>query len=219
MFLVRKVLNARTKAVNYIRCLYRRSKLKYRDFTIISNNCWGGLVYQYFGLPYNSPTVGLFIMDDDYIKFLERFDYYIKQPLRFIQFETSRYHAYLTCESTAKAYYPIEMLDDVEVHFMHYHSEEEARTKWIRRCQRINRARLLIKMSQRYIHHIDILKRFDRLPFANKICFTEEPYSSTSPESKFLYVEELKQLNIQGGDETPYIKEKIDLVALINQMN
>lgn len=38
----------------------RRQRLNRCDFSIISNNCWGGSVYRYFGLPYQSPTAGLF---------------------------------------------------------------------------------------------------------------------------------------------------------------
>lgn len=213
--LKRKVKNALTKLKNRLECKRRRDKLKYKDFSIISNNCWGGLVYQYFGLPYSSPTVGLFIMDDDYIKFLERFDYYIEQPLRFISFDASRYYDYLSRESTAKMSYPIARLDDIEVHFMHYHSKEEAETKWTRRCKRINRNRLLVKMSQRYISGIEILDRFDAVPFKNKICFTEADY----PKQGFIKIEELKHLNIQGGDETPYVMNKVDLVQLVNSLS
>lgn len=221
MYITKKIANANTKLCNYLTFSYRRSKLKHKDFTIISNNCWGGLVYQYFGLPYNSPTVGLFIMDDDYIKFLENFDYYISQSLIFIPFEASRYHNYLTRESTAKAYYPIAQLGNIEIHFLHYHSEEEACIKWERRCRRINQNRLLIKMSQRYIHTTDILERFALLPFRNKLCFTEQPFQPTSHVNgwnNFIYVEELKALNIQGGDETPYVKDKIDFIKLINEI-
>ena len=31
-----------------------------QPFTIISNNCWGGLVYQHYNLSYDSPTVGCY---------------------------------------------------------------------------------------------------------------------------------------------------------------
>ena len=39
--------------------------------TIFSNNCWGGMIYESYNLPKNSPTVGLFFFADDYIFFLE----------------------------------------------------------------------------------------------------------------------------------------------------
>ena len=48
----------------------RRRNLNNVDFTIISNNCWGGICYEYFNMLKNSPTVGLYFYPDDYIKFI-----------------------------------------------------------------------------------------------------------------------------------------------------
>jgi uncharacterized protein (DUF1919 family) len=46
----------------------RRQLLNDHSFSIISNNCWGGFVYQYFGLKYSSPFAGLFLFSKDYLK-------------------------------------------------------------------------------------------------------------------------------------------------------
>lgn len=212
---IRKARNLKTKTYNKKVCKQRRKKLTSKDaFSIISNNCWGGLVYQYFGLPYYSPTIGLFFMDDDYIKFLERFGYYIAQPLKFITIEESRYKQQLQSESTAKMNYPIALLDDVEIHFLHYKSTTEAEEKWNRRLKRLNMNRLLVKMSQRSLNSNDILDRFEALPFKNKICFTEHKRNNPI----FITIPELHLLNIQGGDETPFVIEKVDLVKMINEI-
>ena len=37
---------------------WRKKQLKSTDFTIISNNCWGGMIYESYNLPKESPTVG-----------------------------------------------------------------------------------------------------------------------------------------------------------------
>lgn len=50
---------------------YRYKRLTNSDFTIISNNCWGGMVYEAHNLPKESPTVGLSFMADDYEKMRE----------------------------------------------------------------------------------------------------------------------------------------------------
>lgn len=212
--LVQKVRNAKIKFIRYKECRKRRKQLKWDDFTIISNNCWGGLVYQYFGLKYASPTIGLFIMDDDYIRFLENLDHYLSCPLVFITHADSKYSDELGRELSAQSSYPIALLDDVEVHFLHYKSEDEAFEKWEYRKKRINKSRLLVKMSQRSSGNIEILDRFKQLPFENKICFTESEYEGKD----FIYIPELKRLNVQGGDETPYVMDKVDLVNLINSL-
>ena len=49
---------------------YRKKQLKSTNFTIISNNCWGGMIYESYNLPKESPTVGMFFIAKDYIEFL-----------------------------------------------------------------------------------------------------------------------------------------------------
>lgn len=61
-----------------------KSKLTNKDFTIISNNCWGAFVYQKFNLQYNTPFVGLFLFAPDYIKLLKNFENMINNKLTFI---------------------------------------------------------------------------------------------------------------------------------------
>ena len=68
----------------------RKKKLKGTDFTIISNNCWGGMVYESYNLPKESPTVGLFFFADDYIFFLKNLKECLNAPLKFIQPEDSK---------------------------------------------------------------------------------------------------------------------------------
>jgi uncharacterized protein (DUF1919 family)/GT2 family glycosyltransferase len=212
--ILQKVRNAKIKYSRYKKCKARRKQLKFTDFTIISNNCWGGFVYQYFGLPYNTPIAGCGFMDDDYLKFLERFDYYISLPLVFIKYESSKRYNYYLQKNINRPSCPIAMLDDVEICFTHYTSEKEAREKWEKRCKRINKDRMLIKMSQRYTSTVNILDRFDALPYKNKICFTALDY----PKEGFIKIEELAPLNRIGGDETPFVMDKVDLISLINEI-
>ena len=54
----------------------KRRGLKCTDFTIISNNCTGGYVYQYYGIAYKTPTEGLFFTTKDYLKLVERPEHY-----------------------------------------------------------------------------------------------------------------------------------------------
>lgn len=50
---------------------FRSFLIKNKEVTIISNNCFAGMFYKYYGLKFNSPTIGLFIRSSEYIKFLE----------------------------------------------------------------------------------------------------------------------------------------------------
>ena len=81
-----------------------------KPFVLVSNNCWGGEVYQWYQRPYNSPFIGLFIYGPCYNKLLKRFDHYMDQPLEFIR--KSKYP-----EPHRDWEYPIARLDDIEIHF------------------------------------------------------------------------------------------------------
>ena len=100
---------------------------KKKDFTIISNNCWAGKVYQYYKLPYFSPTVGLYFYADDYIRFIKNLKYYISLDLQFISVDESKYCKDLY--GRKQNHVPLAKLDDIEIVFLHYKTNEEAEEK------------------------------------------------------------------------------------------
>ena len=69
----------------------RRIGLKNRDFTIISNNCWGGFIYDIFGLKYQTPTIGTYFFSEDYVKFVNNLDYYLGLDVKPLRFEDSKH--------------------------------------------------------------------------------------------------------------------------------
>ncbi|AJR04620.1 DUF1919 domain-containing protein [Siansivirga zeaxanthinifaciens] len=145
--------------------------LKDKEFLIISNNCWGGSVYQWYKRPYNTPFVGLFIYSSCYLKMLRNFEYYMGQTLTFIS--ESKY------PSTGKSY-PIGLLKDIEIHFEHYKNEDEAREKWERRTKRMlevnNIDNFFLKICDRELISKSDLIEFHKLPFKNKISFSINDY-------------------------------------------
>lgn len=149
-----------------IRRYYNRKKIKSRDFTVISNNCWAGKLYQYLDMPYLSPTVGLYFFADDYLKFVSNLEYYISLGLKFISTDQSQYRDILL---ERKRICPIGVLDDVEIVFLHYKSEQEAKEKWDRRKARINWNHLIIKFSKMNLCTEEHMRRFAELPYESKI--------------------------------------------------
>lgn len=71
-------------------------------------------------------------------------------------------------------------MDDVEIIFLHYHSEEEARKKWNRRKRRIHWDNLFFKMSEQNLCTREHLQQFDRLPTNNKFVFVSQDYNIES---------------------------------------
>jgi uncharacterized protein (DUF1919 family) len=124
---------------------FRRIPLRNLDFTIISNNCAAGKFgYRELGLRYNTPTVGLSFFLEDYIKFLSNLEYYLTIPIQFTGI--SKYPTVAKHQVALKHRYPVGVLDDVEICFMHYRTEEEAKAKWTRRAQRVNFDNLFVML-------------------------------------------------------------------------
>ena len=61
-----------------------RRHLRNRNVTIISENCWGGILCQYLGIGYNSPFVGLLVPAPDYIKILRSLREYVEGERRIL---------------------------------------------------------------------------------------------------------------------------------------
>ena len=164
---------------------HRKEQLKNNDFTVISNNCWGGMIYESYSIPKKSPTVGMFFMADDYIKFLTHLREYIAAPLCFIQPEDSRWkNENATRGDKRFGSYPVGKLEisiggqteSIEIFFLHYHSAQEAKDKWERRIKRINWDKLFVKFNDQNGCTEEHIKAFDELPYKNKVCFTVKAY-------------------------------------------
>lgn len=157
------------KKFRSIRNILLRKKLKNlkleTDFTIISQNCIGTLIYYDLGLKYLSPTINLYMESQDYIKFLENLDYYLAIDAKNIKF-------------IDHAEYPIGMLEDIKIYFVHYLNELEAINCWNRRRKRVNKEKIIIIMTDRDGFNEDIMQRFYQLPFDNKILFTAKEKKS-----------------------------------------
>ncbi len=168
------------KIVNYIKqkifvmlhCvqLKRRKKilkkhielLKNKDFTLIANNCNGGVLLHELGIRFNSPFVNLFVNSVDYIKYLKNFDYYNNLTLEFL--------------SDTDKKYPVGKLDDITIDFVHYKSNEEATEKWEERKKRIDKDNMFVMFTEQDDCTKEMISEFDALPFENKVVFTYRNY-------------------------------------------
>ena len=104
-----------------------------------------------------------------YLDLLRRFDYFIRSELSFTH--ESREGSVNIWRDREGLRYPIGLLDgQVEVHFQHYASQEEARSKWQRRCERISPdpGRWFFKFDDREGATADDIREFCSLPRANK---------------------------------------------------
>ena len=154
----------------------RRMGLRTREFTVISNNCFGGFVYQRYGMAYQTPTAGLFFMPDEYLRLLAEPKRYFALPLVFIDPMDAPHAAFLRAQDASYGSYPVARLGDVTVYFMHYPTEKEAREKWERRVKRICWDKVLYKFCDQNGATPAQIAAFDALAHENKVCFCAKPY-------------------------------------------
>lgn len=214
-----KIHNAYIKVKTKYNQFVKRQKLKHKDVSIISNNCWAGSAfYQPYGLPYNTPTIGLGFLDADYMKFIQNLEYYLSITPEFVDPQTASGYSVRRKLYGREIDYPVARLDDIFIWFTHYKSQEEAFEKWERRKKRVNLNRILIKWSMRYNCPEDTqnLQRFLNLPYKYKIAFVPSSCTITSPD--IVIVPELDTLNIVGGDETEATLRLINLTKMFNSL-
>jgi len=97
--------------------------------------------------------------------------------------------------------YPVAHLgnEEIEIHFLHYKTDAEAKEKWERRTERLfnvmdNKSDLFVKFCDIYEDKKEDLDKFHLLPFNNKISFTVEEYLN----QQNIYVPYLKSRNVES---------------------
>jgi uncharacterized protein (DUF1919 family) len=152
------------------------NKIKIDSFSIISSNCWAGSVYEDIKSPYQTPTVGLFFYAPCFIEFLKDLQGFMNVTPEFIS--SSRYPE-ANLFRIENDPYPIGLLkNSVEIHFLHYKSDQEALEKWERRKQRINWDKLFIACTDRDRMTPELMKEFDELTYTHKVLFTAKKHST-----------------------------------------
>jgi uncharacterized protein (DUF1919 family) len=134
------------------------NKLKKNDFTIISSNCIAGTIYHDLNLKFLSPTINLYIEAYDFIKFCNNLKEYLSYDLIELQ-------SFLN--------YPVGMLNDIKIHFMHYKKFSEAKIKWNERSKRINFNNIRVIMVDRDFFSPTMIENFLKIPY-KKVIFSSQ---------------------------------------------
>lgn len=128
------------------------------NITFISQNCIGGVLYHDLGLPFLSPTINTFIPEPDFVKLVLDLRSYMEQEL-VIQWDEA---------------YPVGILGDIQIHFMHYETCKEAKEAWERRKARINWDKILILGTDRDGFDASVYEQWKQIQYP-KVLFTAHP--------------------------------------------
>ena len=185
------------------------TKLKDEEFTIISSNCIGGVIYHNLRLEFKSPTINLFFYPSDFIKFGGNLEYYLNCELE---------------ECNTNENYPVARLDDVLLYGLHYGSFEELKLKWDSRKKRVCYDKLFFIMSERDGCVREDILNFDELPYDNKIIFVHEPLPEVEsayciPDTSVIENGEIVVVPLTGfkKDENMRFIDYFDYVSFLNK--
>lgn len=154
--------------IGQYKSLKARKMVINKPLTIISQNCIGGVIYHDLGWKFLSPTINLFMNSADFVKFVNRLEHYISQEM------VMRWDEF----------YPIGMLDDIEVHFMHYNTCRDAKVAWERRCSRMEWERILVLCTDRDGFTETSFEQWQQIEYP-KLLFTANKKYCNHPDSLF----------------------------------
>lgn len=200
------------KIYRRIHRFFLRKRLKNKNFTILAPTCIAGVMYHELGQKFLSPTINLWMYDKDFLKFVHNLKDYLSYDLKFVD----------GIDATPTAY-----LNDILIHFNHYHSNEEAKQKWDERKQRVNYDNLFIIMADQpdggVITHEDMLS-LKNIPCKGKVVLSVKDYDDID------YIVHLPKdpkkdcVNMYMFDKSPILKryrwERVwDYVSWLNKGN
>jgi uncharacterized protein (DUF1919 family) len=148
--------------------------LRDRDFSILSNDCWAEALYEDWEVPCRTPFRGLGMDPSSFLHFVSDLERYLKEPLRFVP------HSRHTVVNRFRGQdgWPIGMLgEEVEIYFLHYREEEEARRAWEDGCRAINLEHVAVKFTvDKDGARPEHIEQFNRLPFKRKLLLCKRSY-------------------------------------------
>ena len=156
-------------------------RLRREGISFVSDNCWGGLMYNTLGLEMRSPFINMFIRREHFARLLRDLPGYLAQPLVPLRLRQGQ---------LGSTVYPIAALGDVEIHLNHVFTpaqlQDYARA-WYRRTDRFLFDRVMVQTN----FETPAIWQRDREAFAAlpwpKIAFT--PFEVESEAGDVVYLD------------------------------
>ena len=184
-----------------------RMKLTNKMPSLICSNCTGGILYHWLGLQFRSPFINLYMTSEDFITAMENLPEFLESEIK--ELKDSGYN------------YPVGVgAYNTKIHFMHYDTFEQAIKKWNERKERVNFNNIGIMLTNfgGGEQRMDLLQRFEALPYKHKVVFTRVPVEGV--KSAFYIKGNRKKKNLYA---TQYITGKryidqFDYIGFINHL-
>lgn len=169
------------------------------ELSIIANNCSGWKMYTSLHCRYDSPTIALQILPEEFPKFCANLQHYMSQELTEYKDLTKAHYNQIKRLIEMEPYFPIGRLDDIAILFQHETDFQAAKEKWNRRKERLNYDNLVYMFCLDYPRYQKEAQEFRDLGLPKSFIFTRDfdikgdHYRYTVPE-----VKDLCYLNTDG---------------------
>ena len=110
-------------------------EIRRKRWSILCNNCFGGILSHQFALEHRSPFKNLFVHGRDLVRFMEDPSRYMEKTPVFERWDTRK-------GPTDKSTYPVLRLDDILIHCNHHADPDLAVEDWCRRAAKLDVNRL-----------------------------------------------------------------------------
>lgn len=142
--------------------------------TIISNNCFGGVISHQYGLEFCSPTINLQILPEEFPTFCNNLHYYMDAELEmytnFSTFHIECMYRMFDCIPNM----PFGRIKDVLVCFQHYDTFDEAAELWNKRKARVDYDSIAYLFHARHPKYKQAVEQFLALDLPNSEVITED---------------------------------------------
>lgn len=138
-----------------------KKKIDLSDVSLISMNCVGGILYHDCESKFLTPTIDLYFGASDFIKFVNNLDLYLAE----------------TPSVVMGSKFPIGVLGDIKIYFMHYDTPDEALTKWEERKTRINKDRIFVIMVDRNGFDDNDFENFKKIKYPKFLLTNKKEYT------------------------------------------
>ena len=200
-----------------------RKRLTNHTPTLICPSCIGGYLYHWLRLEFRSPFINLFMDNDDFLTAMENFDEFIENPI--------------TEDKSGLFGYPVGIgVHGERIHFLHYPDFATAIDVWNNRKQRIDRSNMAVILSnlgcgiegrrtgaspeEIYNEETAMVERFNKLPFRNKLVFSDKKINLPNVIC-FKHYKGFPKWDLFQLDKRSFLKryiDQFDYVDFINHM-
>ncbi len=169
----KRILGRIRRVKNELFVQKQRQTLNVKKVSVISQNCIGGVFYHDMGMEFLSPTINLFFYAEDFVRFVINLEEYLQKELKIYWDET----------------YPVGILGDIPIYFMHYTTCTEAKKKWEERMKKISLDNIVIIATDRNGFSEELFEQWKKISypkvlFTSQKCFAKDPNSVYYPKYK-----------------------------------